>query len=512
MIRKTLSLILSGSILITTVFSAMGCSAQKQSAGVVYENVDEKNSLGQSLYDSGEYEEALRQYAEAIRVNPIDTQSYLGAARCQMALENYSMAAMNLSSAARIDPSIEEIYNLYVELSNKSESISYARTAVSLAKRNNVESFLERVPAAPVLSVQSGSYNSRLEVEATADSGAEIQVEERGSNGYYSYAYGDTPVLITSGETELAVFAVVDGIPSEEVKARYVCNYEPTEVSFVDQAVEQMVRASLDIPDGPITDIDCEKIESLSSFSIPDAYDDKGELKYSLKSFGDLPKFPNLRSIDIEDILKTDDFSELTGCRRLNSIDLEDCGIKKLDFVKNIPNLQYLSLRRNPVSDLSPLSACKGLKYLNLAETSVKDLSPVKDLQLTGLSIDADKVKDLSVLLQWKETLRSLTVVNCGGEDLSSLGQMDGLEQLDLIAGNDYGSGEAKTISDLTYLASLTKLQYLDIYGLKSIKVLEPVKGLSQLQSLYFSLRGGEEPSDAELEDLQKSLPNCQIR
>lgn len=511
MIRKTLSLILTGTMLITAAFFIDGCSTAEQPAKVAYENVDDKNAQGQSLYESGDYEGALRQYAESIRTNPIDTAAYIGAARCQLALENYDMAAMNLSAAAQIDPSVEEIYDLYVELSNKSESYSYARTAVALAKRNNVESFLAKVPSTPVLSEESGTYNSRIEVEVTADSGAEIYVEENHDKSYEGYEYKGRPILVTSGETRLRVYSVVDGIPSEDAEARYVCNYEPAEVSFADETIERMVRAHLDKQDGPVTDIDCEKIEYLSADDIPDLYNEDNEIQYYVKSLEDFSKFPNLSSVSFYGELKTDDFSILEGCRRLRSLQFSNCGIKDLGFVSFVPELQYLALRDNPVSDLSPLADCESLTNLTLSKTSVKDLSPLKDLKIENLQISMGELKDLSALTQWKETLISLVVDDCGGKDLSAIGEMTNLERLDLGISYDNEDGDPKTISDISFVTSLTKLYDLWVSGLKDFKTLEPVKSMSQLRYLYFYIYRSDGPSEEEFEALQKSLPNCSI-
>ena len=79
----------------------------------------------------------------------------------------------------------EELYDVYLELSKASGILSYAQSAVRLAERNQVDSFLAKLPEPPVLSQEGGVYDSKIELTVTVpDPDAEIMVEERKDRGY----------------------------------------------------------------------------------------------------------------------------------------------------------------------------------------------------------------------------------------------------------------------------------------------------------------------------------------
>lgn len=111
-----------------------GCQNSTLETAITYDSVDDINAEAQKLYDDGDYTSSLTKYSEAIAKNPTDIDSMIGAAQCQIALENYSMAGTNLSAAIRVEPTDYRIYDLYVQMSEESENISYARTAVTLAQ------------------------------------------------------------------------------------------------------------------------------------------------------------------------------------------------------------------------------------------------------------------------------------------------------------------------------------------------------------------------------------------
>ena len=196
----------------------VGCQNAPTISNVSYANVEQINAEALQAFDSGDYSEALLKYSDAMKENPIDMDAMTGAIRCQIALENYAMAATNLSAAISVNPQVPEIYDLYITLSEESGQIGYARTAVSLATQNNIESFLSKVPESPALNYSDGKYDSRFQVEISAEPDTEIFVFEKKDSYQYSYQYYD-PIQITRGDTNLEVYCIKDGIPSETAKA-----------------------------------------------------------------------------------------------------------------------------------------------------------------------------------------------------------------------------------------------------------------------------------------------------
>ena len=296
-----------------------GC--QQSVPSVSYDNVADLTQEANELYTEGSYKEALAKYTEALKLNPIDMDSQLGMVECQIALNNYSLAATNLSAAVKVNPTIEKIYELYIELSKASENLSYARTAVSLATTHNIESFLSKVPEAPVIDTPAGSYDSALEVRISAADGSEIHVTEI-KDSSTSYDYAD-PIKITRGRTTLTAYSIKDGIPSETVSAQYNCDYPPIEITFSDPVIEMLVRGTLDKPTEPITDVDCEEVRELNQYDLyrnmnmdwSDYYD------LQIESLSDLTYFPNLQYLSLENLEHVTDFSPIAQCKHIYNLD-----------------------------------------------------------------------------------------------------------------------------------------------------------------------------------------------
>ncbi len=490
-----------------------GCQSAPTASNVSYANVDQINEEALLAFDSGDYSGALLKFTDAMKSNPIDMDAMIGAIKCQIALENYAMAATNLSAATSVDPQVPEIYNLYVTLSEESDQIWYARTAVSLATQNNVESFLSRVPDSPVLNYSDGKYDSKIQVEISAEPGVDIFIVEQKDSYYASYQYFD-PIQITRGDTSIEVYCVKDGIPSETVEAHYICDYPPIEVSFTDPIIERLVRLELDNEYDPITDVDCENITGLQQYSLRNAGMDWQEYEQvSIQSLEDIRLLPNLQYLYLENVGPIYDYSPLFSCKRLYGLQLDDSNLTDISFVRNIPNLDYLSVRNNQISDLTPLSNCKNLYNLDIEGNPVRDLSALSELDIEYLYITASYLDDLSVLQNW-ENMYYLSLSGCGGLDLSPLGVMKSLEDLDLSAedySSDYYWENREPLGDLSFLQNLEGLDRLYLQGISNYSDLSYVKSLKNLTYLYVRTLNYESiPSDL-LQELQTALPGCSI-
>lgn len=492
-----------------------GCSQEKKHA-VTYDSVDSVIAEAALVYEEGSYIDALALYADAYKTNPLSIDALIGAARCQMALENYAMASENLSSAARIDPLVPEIYDAYLELSESSGSPGYARTAVNLAKSNHMDSFLERVPDEPQLSLEEGEYDSRQELTVTAPEGTEIMITERNGNTRLTYPYDGEPIRLLSGETTITAYCAKDGIPSDEVTAVYKLQIEPSKISFADPLIEAAALDALDMESGPITDLDCESVTYLNCYFNRSVQEKLDTDEYELKTFDDLKYFPKLQTIRFSNTEIKADLRELSTCRRITQVYFSQCGIEDISFVRSLKRLQSLDVYSNDgkLTDISPLADCENFVRLSLSDTGVNDLSPLYDKKMSQLTVSlSDKITG-SVIETWKDSLVSLQLYNCGGKDLSWLGQFTGLNSLSLYSYDTRSrySEETKPLKGMDFLKELVNLQNLYLYGLDDLSFLENVKSLKNLSYLYFSMfdRKTEIPSEL-IEDLQKNLSNCRI-
>lgn len=138
----------------------------------------------------------------------------------------------------------------------------------------------------------------------------------------------------------------------------------------------------------------------------------------------------------------------------VTTLDLGDAGLtddSNLSDLAQMPNLRWLYLHKNSLTDLSCVSGLTQLEGLELSGNAISDLSPLAGLtQLRTLSLTYNRVSDLT--------------------PLSGLTQ---LKQLYLM-GND--------LSDISPLAALENLQELDLRGIPDIADLTPLMSLDRLE------------------------------
>ena len=138
----------------------------------------------------------------------------------------------------------------------------------------------------------------------------------------------------------------------------------PEVLSFADDALEQAVRQALNKPHGPLTEQD---VASLT-------------------------------------VLKADDL-----------------GIESLEGLQYWTALDTLELRRNAITDVTPLASLTNLRVLHLWGNDVEDLSPLAGLtNLRTLGLWGNAVKDVSALAAL-DSLQWLQLGDNAVEDLSGL-------------------------------------------------------------------------------------------
>ena len=483
-------------------------------------DVAAKNEEAQRLYDSGNYEESLEMFLDAMQEEPKDVLARIGVIKSQIALENYDMALMNLNMAVPVLSHEEELYDLYLQVSELTDNISIARNAVDLAKRYGVESFLERVPEKPVLGVEGGKYSQKLEVPVTvSDTGdMEIYISVNKKDSYYfdNVVY-QSPWMMTTGETKLLAYCVRDGIPSETVEATYICEYEPTVVQFADSVMEQLVRSTINKQEGEITDLDCEQINSLSSYNLQSSdvdYEEYRQMK--IKSLEDLRYFSNLTSLTIAEQTEIADYSQVGLCPLLSSLDMGSNELTDISFLSKLPCLSYLYLEDNQIKDVQPVLQCRNLRGLEIEGNPVDNLSELMQMQkLSMLRFDVGQLNDLTVLERW-ENLTDMSIYCTGKDDISVIGKM--LQLDDLSIRYEYWEydeyEEDDFIKDISFLENLTNLTYLNISGLRDLTQIDCLQNLTKLQNLYLYNRYDREHGNEDAEavkELQKALPNCSI-
>jgi Leucine-rich repeat (LRR) protein len=254
--------------------------------------------------------------------------------------------------------------------------------------------------------------------------------------------------------------------------------------------IEAAIRYSADKLTGKLTKADLEKVKTLS-FWMPN-------LDPMAKKEVVIPTLSTGRSSPFK-------YKKLTSVK----------GLEKL------PQLTYLVLSNNQLTDVKGLEKLDQLKVLFLYDNKLTSVQGLENLtQLTRLELHDNQltsVKGLEKLtqLEWLylydnkltsvkelENLPQLRVLNLYNNQLTSV---KGLEKLTQLTSLNLHNNQ---LTDVKGLERLTKLTYLSL----SRNQLTSVKGLEKLPKLtYLDLRFNPDLTKAQINELQKALPNCKI-
>jgi|GEM_PF-5411171 len=214
-------------------------------------------------------------------------------------------------------------------------------------------------------------------------------------------------------------------------------------VVFNDPNLEQAVRDALKKPSGPITQADMAMLVFLMA-------NDKG-----ISDLTGLEYAINLQVLS----LRKNNLSDLTPIQNLLSL-----SVLLLDHNYNLSNIQPLSgliylteltLSNNIISDISALQNMYALSNLNMNKNQVADISPLQNhFQLQTLILGNNQISDISVL----HNLTSLTTLYLHVNQIQDISALSNLVNLiDLYI-------TTNQISDISSLQNLTNLQSLSIH------------------------------------------------
>ena len=261
-----------------------------------------------------------------------------------------------------------------------------------------------------------------------------------------------------------------------------------TPVNFSNSQIENAVREALDHPEGEI---------------------------YSRQL---------LLIVDLD--LSSREISSLDGIEQLRNLirlNLQNNQINDIARLQNLTKLEYLNLEKNNFSDLAPLKSLTNLEYLNInSNESLRDFTPIESLvnlrklSMGNLPISGEKL-DFNAL----EDLEYLYLRNCQLSDINFISSLSNLKYLNLHSNADIQSieplknlikleklilanvsiqdqmifladlGQLKylnlrntRISNISVLANMPNLEYLNLHSNAKIGSITPIKDLSKLEHL----------------------------
>lgn len=160
---------------------------------------------------------------------------------------------------------------------------------------------------------------------------------------------------------------------------------------------------------------------------------------------------------------------------RANELVLEGIDISKRNKHEKLINLRSITLSDNNVSDISFVEKSKRtLRILTVRNNPIKDISCLKNIYcLRKLDLDTTGVEDISPLAK-TGTLHYLRIAN---SPVTSLNAFVGNRQLEVL------SLEYTGVTDLSFLKDLPRLKELTVYADKDVDetVFYELKGLTKL-------------------------------
>ncbi|MGS2746723.1 leucine-rich repeat domain-containing protein [Bacillus zanthoxyli] len=101
---------------------------------------------------------------------------------------------------------------------------------------------------------------------------------------------------------------------------------------------------------------------------------------------------------------KGKEIKDVTGLEymtNLENLTLEGVGLKNIEFISNLKQLNIVNVSHNQIEDITPLSSLKNLQWLNLADNHIKDVTVIGSmLDLLSLNLAGNEICDVRPLIQ----------------------------------------------------------------------------------------------------------------
>lgn len=259
-----------------------------------------------------------------------------------------------------------------------------------------------------------------------------------------------------------------------------------------------------------------ERVKQLTEDSVKKEIGRQLEISHLELTGDDLRRIEkiNLTGKQISDLSTV---AQLSGLRDLN---LSDNKLANVTGLESLAQLEVLRLRYNRLNNLDALTGLTRLYELDAGHNLIADTRAISQLsRLTHLTLKHNQITDLAPLAK----LRRLKLLDLNHNHLTDLGPIGGMQQLDILrlSENKIKNLEplaglpnlgvlylaTNQVTDIRPLAAIATLQRLYLAG-NQITDITPLAKLKNLGKLNLS---GNPVSKAKVEELRKSLPQCDI-
>lgn len=207
----------------------------------------------------------------------------------------------------------------------------------------------------------------------------------------------------------------------------------------------------------------------LDDFDIADERPDECSIKGDIEDISILSEMKNLKFLVLEGQNITD-ISPLKGLG-ITNLSLRDNPINDISALNNCKQLHQLDISDTMVDSLDGLSGCEGLNCLLCINTEIKSFSPLAGLPLIILYADNVPADDYGKLMTTK--IEHIRLSHAPKDKLKDLLLLPNLKAIDLI------ESEIESIEEIEFLSSVI---HLSLSGNKIMSL----KGIEKFQNLQF--------------------------
>lgn len=379
---------------------------------------------------------------------------------------NYSKAESTLTKAIQDGGGVE----VYIALCNTYVEQDKLRDAVNMLDKvanPQIKAQLDALrPAAPVASVNTGTYDQYLQLCFTADSGSiyvATDLDYPGIQDLYTEA-----LSLPKGQTTVYALSIgQNGLVSPLAIYGYIIQNVVEEVTFADSHVENALRQLLQIPAEET--VYSNMLWDLEEFTIPAEAASCQDMQWltglkkltihscALTDFSSLSALTQLQTLEVTDTTIADsDLGFLTEMTGLTHLTLSGCSISTIAQMSKLTKLEYLDLSNNIIRNISALGGMVRLQELDLSGNALISLADIAGLQgLQALDVSYNSLATTAPVA----SLTGLRKLDVSSNNL----MQNNLEGLEALTELEHFAAAYNNLIDVDVLQNCKKLKTVDV-------------------------------------------------
>ncbi len=506
------------------------------SGGSIGANADKYYERGMVAIEAQDYESAAENFAKALEMDEHHVDARIGLCNAYELLGKYEDVYTVATKGIELSPATYEYYGAAVRSLCYQGKMQEARAFLAGCTNNYVLLKMENSrPDNIAFSAQPGTYGEKIDLTLSTSPNAVIYYTTDGSEPNLTSAVYKGAISITEKLT-IRAFAISEtGILTDEIEGSFRVRDENAVYTFIDEAVESVVRAELGNY-GELTYKDLDELTEFSSenstgkvTSLEDFKEFLNVTKVSLfgdtvTDFSPLNEVRGLKTLTVNRIGLTDEnLKQIAGCVGITTLDLSECGLTSVEALAPMTGLTTLvlndnalggsdgsapsfgvlkdikitnlTIHNNGLQSVGGIGEITSLKTLDISENNIVGLDDIGKLSRLDSLIAKDNAIESASGLSFLSSLKSLDLSGNALTDISDLASAKSVSSMNLsgneiadfspLRSTNIASLTAKEcgITDLTGICDIITLRSLDVSN-NSVSDLSPVANLPYISEL----------------------------